>query len=253
MIGPEITVPDLFEEVVGYRTFRLKPVGHNYVLTSPHRTNVVWRSPEMRAECDIPVAVGSVIVPREPKKHSAPQKGCSCGIYSYLTPTPVQTSSSLGLGDWMRYMSPGHPFPGNEISALMVSSGTIEVHSTGLRAERARICALGINERLGSDEVVALGEIAKRWDIPVVRQEGLFRLAPEYGRSLDPSMLPKASGDKAQVRSATIGINGGGDQVDRIKFQTARARRYRHIAAFSFDVSVAAFTYLGLSLGGILS
>src|SRR5207253_2849944 len=80
--------------------------------------------------------------------------------------------------------------PGTAISCLVSLSGRLEVHARGMRAEVGRICAIGLNERLGGDELVALREIGDRFGAAVVDESELPRIATEYGAPLSASMRP---------------------------------------------------------------
>lgn len=186
MIGPEVTVPDVTEAVIGYRQFMLENhTQHNYRLVSPHAREP-WPKVQMTAKCNVEVKVPEgIVVPGPIKQHSAPQKDCGCGIYAYFEPCPVSESR-----DSLRYYM-GGPTP-SIITALVSLEGRIEVHARGMRAQRARICALGGHLGLSADECAGLNEIAKRFEVPVVHQSGLAQLAPEYGRPLREDMRPAA-------------------------------------------------------------
>jgi hypothetical protein len=192
MIGPEqIVAPDFTEPIVGYRTFRLvKRSQHNYGLVSPH-ARTPWPSAEMKAECSVKPKVPEGLVLTTPlKPHPAPAKDCGCGIYAYFEPCPVPKHRS----DYFMYYGD----EGKEVEALVTLAGRIEVHETGMRAERARVCAIGLNANLNDDERTGLARIGEQWGAPVVPQSQLPALASEYGRSLGKEHRPSVD-DEAEA------------------------------------------------------
>lgn len=183
MIGPEIAVPDVTEAVIGYRQLLLqRHTQHNYRLMSPYQDEP-WSRAELRAACrrEIRVPEG-LVLPYPPKPHSAPAKDCGCGIYAYFEPCPV--------GPRPHYYGHIEEKPGTPVACVVLLSGRLEVHARGMRAERARLCALGLNERLDVDEEVALREIGLRFEAAVVDEHALEHLAPEYGTPLAACLRP---------------------------------------------------------------
>lgn len=185
MIGPEVRAPDFTEAVVGYRVFALeKHTQHNYRLVSPHQ-RMPWPTVEMTAECTVvPKVPEGIVLPGPLKPHPAPAKDCGCGIYAYFNPCPVRTLSR----DYFAYAT--HISRVTEVAALMTLSGRIEVHADGMRAQRARICALGSNANLSSHEHAALRVIADQFGVPLVPQSQLPAMASEYGRVLGKEHRP---------------------------------------------------------------
>lgn len=187
MIGPEVNAPDLTEAVVGYRTFRVVRNGqHNYGLESPYR-RMPWDAVEMTARCTeaIKVPEGLVLL-HEPRPHSAPAKNCGCGIYAYFDYRRIEKDRYRSH----MHLSFGQDY-GTEFVALVSLSGRIEVHSGGMRAQKGRICAIGLNANLSADETQGLCVIAEAFGVPVVEQDNLPILAPEYGRELGRDLRPK--------------------------------------------------------------
>lgn len=187
MIGPEVSAPDVTEAVVGFRTFALKSSSqHNYALYGPH-TNKQWPTPRITARCNNTIQSEHIVLDGvRPKQHTAPAKGCGCGIYVYFDPCPVTDYTGL---EWHGMRSPFSAL-GKEVASIVTLTGKVEVHERGMRGQHAEIRALGLNPNLNSAERTALRELGKRWDIPVVDQDGLPRLATEYGRPLDKSLRP---------------------------------------------------------------
>lgn len=215
MIGPEqIAAPDFTEPVVGYRTFRLvKRNQHNYGLASPH-ARTPWPTAEMKAECTVKPKVPEGLVLTAPlKPHPAPAKDCGCGIYAYFEPCPVPKHRS----DYYMY---GYGDEGKEVEALVTLTGRIEVHETGMRAQRARVCAIGLNANLNDDERAGLARIGEHWDAAVVPQSQLPALASEYGRILGKEHRP--SDDEAEALADDPAFPAGAGAAVEFAFQLPR-------------------------------
>jgi hypothetical protein len=203
MIGPEqITAPDFTEPIVGYRTFRLvRRNQHNYGLVSPH-AGTPWPTSEMKAECTVKPKLPEGLVLTAPlKPHPAPAKDCGCGIYAYFDPCPVAKLRS-------DYYFHGFGDAGKEVEALVTLTGRIEVHETGMRAQRGRVCALGLNANLSNDERAGLTRIGEQWGAPVVPQSQLPALASEYGRGLGKEHRPSLD-DEAEALAEDPAFRAG--------------------------------------------
>lgn len=198
MIGPEVTVPDLTEAVIGYRRFAVSLASqHNYQLVSPY-ARTPWTTAEVTAKCMATVKVPEgIVLPTDPRPHPAPAKDCGCGIYVYFDPCPIERRSyDYSYGD-------------HEVQALMSVSGRIEVHASGMRAEKARLCALSVNDELSADEKIGLTLIAKSLGVPLVTQDSLPTMAPEFGRELGPEMRPVSPSplaDEITDESGSVGV-----------------------------------------------
>lgn len=201
MIGPEIQAPDLTEAVIGYRRFNLELRSqHNYHLVSPH-TSEPWPTVERTARCNKTISSERVVLDGiRPKAHSAPQKDCGCGIYAYFEPCPISERT-----DRYMHMNPySGPAP-TEVEALVSVTGRIEVHARGLRAQRARICALGMNSTLSGSEREGLAAIAALFGVPVVPQAELPRIASEFGGDVPASLRPEPPSPQAAQTDAPVG------------------------------------------------
>jgi len=159
--------PDLIEPVVGFRKWRL--VGDH--LSSPY-IPLRWDEPVVHARC-YPANRGLLFGAGwldEP--HDAPHPRCKCGIYA-----------------WHRPPSPGPlPDPGRVLGAVSLW-GRIEVHADGVRAEHARIDALGLVPEVGAAQRGRMAEIAARLGVPLVPEREL----PSLARPLPPSLVPRAA------------------------------------------------------------
>lgn len=211
-IGPTIEAPDLLDEVVGFRTFALaRQSNHDYCLTSPHQTDVKWTTPTMRATCNKPeLEEGSaVVLPPgcHPKRHPAPHPGCDCGIYAYYKMNRTNYKTQRGS----LYSSMFGTYDASKLPAIVTLSGRLEVHATGVRAEKATIRALGLHKDLSDYERSAVELIAQRWGIPAVDADHLTALASEFGTELPERLRPveeekaKATDTSAAPAAPSIG------------------------------------------------
>jgi hypothetical protein len=73
---------------------------------------------------------------------------------------------------------------------IITAWGRIEAHATGLRAEHARVEALGLPPGNEPARRRSAQAIAERLEVPVVPREELADAAAAYGRPLPPSLLP---------------------------------------------------------------
>jgi hypothetical protein len=97
--------------------------------------------------------------------HESPHPKCRCGIYAYHRPG---TQPYYGEFQW--------------VEGVVAVWGRIEAHRDGLRAEHARVCALG--RRPGAEA------IARRLGVDLVERDGLDAAAARYGAPLPASLVP---------------------------------------------------------------
>ena len=159
--------PDLIDPVVGFRRWRV--VGDH--LSSPY-IPLRWDEPVVHARC-YPANRGLLFGEgwlEEP--HHAPHPRCKCGVYA-----------------WHRPPAPGPlPDPARVLGAVSLW-GRIEVHTDGMRAEHARIDALGLVPELGSAHRRRMAGIAERLGVPLVPEREL----PGLARPVPPTLLPRAA------------------------------------------------------------
>jgi hypothetical protein len=161
---PYPPVPDLMEPVHAFRDWRVSPEG----LTSP-RTGVAWSSRELAAECR----------PRTPEDlvrpaHRAPGRDCSCGIHAYFRPG-YETSKVDFLG----------------VTGIITAWGEIEVHHEGIRAEFARVEALGMYGRWTRRQKGAVFAIADELDVDVLDLYDLEPAAAGYAAPVPETLVPE--------------------------------------------------------------
>jgi hypothetical protein len=152
------TVPDFTEAVIGFRQWRLVD-GELRSVYSP----TVWATAELSATCSRD----------DHDPADTPAEDCDCGIYSYYDPCP--RGASAGTPDL--------------IGGAVIVWGRIEVHATGLRAERARIVALELPLSRGVKRRTVMA-VAERLGVPAVPHRELMGLALEQGTPLQPSLRP---------------------------------------------------------------
>jgi hypothetical protein len=156
---PHLPAPDLIEPLVAFRSWRAV----DGRLRSPYLP-VFWEQPVARASCDLGSGRGG---------HAAPAPGCTCGIYAY--------------------MKPDLEFPAVDyrgISGIVTLWGNIEVHAAGMRAEHAKVEALGLYSRWSRRHKRAVWAIADRLGVDLVDLDDLDRSADRYGRRLPVDLLP---------------------------------------------------------------
>jgi hypothetical protein len=156
-------VPDLLAPVHAFRDWRITPEG----LTSP-RTGVAWTSPVLAASCHPRTAEDFVRPP-----HRAPGHGCTCGIHAYFRPG-YQTSKVDYSG----------------VTGIVTVWGQAEVHADGLRAEFARVEALGMYSRWTRRQKAAVSAVAEELDADLVDLYELEAAAERYATPVPPALVP---------------------------------------------------------------
>jgi hypothetical protein len=162
-----IEAPDLIEPVVGFRDWRAV----DGKLISRHLP-FEWSARTMRAECyrgggfafasDVSAAV-----------HRAPGRDCRCGIYAYYRPE----------GEFPIVDARG-------VTGIVTVWGEIEAHADGLRAEYARVEALGVYQHWTRRRKLEVAAIAELLDVELVDQRELERAASSYGSAIPQDLLP---------------------------------------------------------------
>jgi hypothetical protein len=161
--------PDLVEPVVGFRVWRV--IGER--LLSPY-IPCRWEGPELHAVCY--PANRSLLFGRgwldEP--HPSPHPRCRCGIYAYHRPG---VQSYVGEWEWLE--------------GVVTAWGRIEVHADGLRAEHARVEALGLPRDGERGAGHAARAIAARLGVELLPRAELPEAAGGYGAPLPSALVPR--------------------------------------------------------------
>jgi hypothetical protein len=187
--GPELVAtdaPDLIEPVVGFRNWRIYDGGG---LSSPHLP-VPWPGRVLHAECRRFERVEHLL--EEP--HRAPNAACGCGISAYYSPT----------GDFSRVDFRG-------VSGIVTVWGTIDVDHDGMRAEHARVEALGLYLRWSRRQKDAVRGVATDLGIDLVDLDELRPAADRYGAPLPASLLADERPKGVRERFAALFHSRVGD------------------------------------------
>ena len=166
--GAFVTSADL-QPVIGYREWVL--IGEE-ILSPLARTP--WDAEPMQAEC-LPSCRGARGLWRRASPHAgpAPDASCVCGIYALFTPQRPRGRERWAL-----------------VRGAVVLWGRIELHQRGMRAESARIVALGVPSSPSRGHGRAVTRVAQRLGIEAVTASDVESAALAYGKPLDPSLVP---------------------------------------------------------------
>jgi hypothetical protein len=160
--------PDLIAPVVAFRAWRVV----DDALLSPY-IPCRWDGPVMHAECY--PANRALLFGRgwlaEP--HDPPHRDCRCGIYAYHRPG---TQTYFGEWEWTE--------------GIVTAWGRIEAHATGLRAQHARVEALGLPPSNEPTRRRSVQTIAERLGVRLVPRDDLAEAAVDHGAPLPDSLLP---------------------------------------------------------------
>jgi hypothetical protein len=162
------TAPDLVTPVVGFRSWRIA----NGRLQSPY-IPCRWEGRVMHAECYdanrvLLLGKGWLDAP-----HRSPHPDCQCGIYAYHRPG---LRAYYGEQWWCE--------------GVVAAWGRIEVHADGLRAEYARVEALGVPDLGNARLNPAVEAIGEQLAVPVIGAAELPAFAERLGGLVPPSLRP---------------------------------------------------------------
>jgi hypothetical protein len=155
--------PDIIAPVHAFRDWRVSPDG----LASP-RTGVPWTERIMSAECR-PRTPEALLAP----KHEPPGRACSCGIHAYFQPNR-ETSRVDYTG----------------VTGIVTVWGRLAVHANGVRAEFARVEALGVYGRWTRRQKAVVAEVAASLDVDVMDLAELEYAAHRYATPLPSDLIP---------------------------------------------------------------
>jgi hypothetical protein len=163
----ESRLPDVIEPIVGFRNWRIFRTGPAaWELSSPYLP-ALWSQPVVRAECRRWRSPEDLL--RRP--HAAPHPDCGCGIRAYHTPT-----SDFSKVDY------------RAVSGIVTLWGRIEIDRGEMRAEQARVEALGVYRRWSRRQQDAVCEVASNLGAEVVDLHELDLAATWYGAP-PPSLM----------------------------------------------------------------
>jgi hypothetical protein len=165
-----LTAPDLVAPVVGFRSWRIA----NGRLQSPY-IPCRWEGRVMHARC---YDANRVLTRGEgwlDEPHVSPHPDCQCGIYAYHSPG---LRSYYGEQWWCE--------------GVIAAWGRIEVHADGIRAEYARVEALGVPDLPNPRLAPAIERIAAAMDVPLVTTAALPAVAARLGGPVPEPLRPRA-------------------------------------------------------------
>jgi hypothetical protein len=152
--------PDLVEPVVAFRTWRVE----RGELVSPYLPER-WGAGVVEARCvrgdPQRFRHGDDLLATE---HVSPHPACRCGIHAYLDPR-----SAVAGTDFRRVLG------------IVVVWGVVELHPAGLRAQFARVRALGASPDWSGWHRRDVEKIAERLGVPVLPESALAAAATEFG------------------------------------------------------------------------
>jgi hypothetical protein len=166
--------PDFIEPLVGFRSWRVVD-GRLRSVYLP----VFWDEAEMHAQC-LHFAAPDADAPRSaPAGHTAPDRGCTCGIYAYYEPdVNFPTVDYRG------------------VCGIVTLTGSIELHEDGMRAEQARIEALALYSRWTTRQLDAVRSVAAELGVDLTDLDDIVESAPRYGRHIDRELVPGARSEQ---------------------------------------------------------
>jgi hypothetical protein len=168
--------PDLIEPLTAFRCWRVI----DGRLRSPYLP-AFWDERLLVARCHSEATgAGAGLLP-----HSPPITSCDCGIHAYPEPNiEFPTVDYRG------------------VSGIVTLRGRVLVGPRGMRAELARLEALGFYSRWSRRQKREVSAIADRLEVDLVDLDDLANAAPDYGRPLDPELLSRVrAADPSPQRS----------------------------------------------------
>ena len=179
----ESRLPDLIEPIVGFRNWRIFQTGPAAGALSSPFLPVSWAQRVVRAECRSWRSADDLL--RTP--HTAPDPDCGCGIRAYRAPT-----SEFSKVDY------------RAVSGIVTLWGRIEIDRDEMRAQLARVEALGIYRRWSRRQQEAVREVAASLGVDLVDLHELGVAAASYGALPLPSLVadPQAHGLRDRFAAA---------------------------------------------------
>lgn len=174
----EFQTPDLIEPVVAFRSWRVVDGGLRSVYLP-----VFWTERDVTATCMGDEAPDADASRSAPPGHSAPDRGCTCGVYAYYGPD-------------MNF--PTVDYRG--VVGIVSLWGSIELHEEGMRAQHARVEALALYSRWTTRQIDAVRDIARDLDVDLVDLDEIEEAAGRYGRHISRELVPGAAREPETAR-----------------------------------------------------
>jgi hypothetical protein len=176
--SPDFQTPDLIEPVVAFRSWRIVDGSLRSVYLP-----VFWTEREARATCMSDESPDAGAPRSAAPGHSAPDRGCTCGIYAYYEPD-------------MNF--PTVDYRG--VIGIVSLWGTIELHEDGMRGEHARVEALALYSRWTTRQIDAARGVAADLGVDLVDLDDIEGAARRYGRHITRELVPGAAGERETAR-----------------------------------------------------
>jgi hypothetical protein len=156
--------------VVAFRSWRVVDGGLRSVYLPQ-----LWTERDITAECMSAEAPDADASRTAPPGHSAPDRGCTCGVYAYYDP-----DRNFPTVDY------------RGVIGIVSLWGTIELHEDGMRAEHARVEALALYSRWTTRQIDAVRKVARELGVDVVDLDEIEDAARRYGRHISRELVPGA-------------------------------------------------------------
>jgi hypothetical protein len=170
----DFQTPDLIEPVVAFRGWRVVDGALRSVYLP-----LFWTEREVRATCMSDESPDAGAPRSAASGHSAPDRGCTCGIYAYYEPD-------------MNF--PTVDYRG--VIGIVSLWGTIELHEDGMRGEHARVEALALYSRWTTRQIDAVRGIAAELAVDLVDLDDIEAAARRYGRHITRELVPGVAGER---------------------------------------------------------
>ena len=167
-----LEAPDLVEPLTAFRRWRIV----DGRLRSPY-LSVFWDERTLVARC---YRHGAEAVPFT--RHTPPSASCRCGIHAYSEP-----DTDFPAVDY------------RGVTGIVTVRGKVVVDLDGMRAESARVEALGVYSHWSARQTREVSVVADCLGIDLVDLDELASAAESYGRRLLPGAFARAQTPKAET------------------------------------------------------
>jgi len=178
-------VPDVLAPVRAFRDWRVTQAG-----LCSRGTGTVWTEATMHAEC-LPRTADDFVRP----PHAAPGRDCHCGLHAYH-----EFSDDAAKIDF------------RGVTGIVTVWGRIEVHGVGMRAEFARVEALGVYVHWSRRQKAAVAEVARDLGVDLADLRELPQAASRYGSVLPLTLIPGGAA-APRARRFEVPLTAGERQV----------------------------------------
>lgn len=203
--APKVEIPTFSECVIGYRKWYIDALGRLRPITVDQRP---WVPGVNEGQCDADHSpfgafagawlYGSSSRRRAPKKHKAPHRACHCGLYARFS-----LSETLG-----REANAAFPDLARLVVVPVVGAiaawGDLQVHRDGLRASRACVVALAVEDAMPAKVKRLVERVAAEHRVACVPLDVLEMEASQHGTPLPDSAKPEPAPEPTFVSGSYI-------------------------------------------------